>query len=164
LLHELEKSAEELLLVKTDSERFLTEKESEIHSLQKSLSLYQGNSLNLEQWEDEREFLSCDLINHFHDMSSRTQMATATELDRLLDVAQKAFPKLYSTVTDSSHGLSHTEIIICVLIRFRFIPSEISILLGHSSQRITNLKSSINQKLFGTSGAKTLDAHLIALK
>jgi hypothetical protein len=164
LLHELEKSAEELLLVKTDSERFLKEKESEIHSLQKSLSLYQGNSLNLEQWEDEREFLSCDLVNHFHDMSSRTQMATATELDRLLDIAPKAFPKLYSTVTDSSHGLSHTEIIICVLIRFRFIPSEISILLGHSSQRITNLKSSINQKLFGTSGAKTLDAHLIALK
>ena len=164
LLHELEKSAEELLLVKTDSERFLKEKESEIHSLQKSLSLYQGNSLNLEQWEDEREFLSCDLVNHFHDMSSRTQMATASELDKLLDVAQKAFPKLYSTVTDSSHGLSHTEIIICVLIRFRFIPSEISILLGHSSQRITNLKSSINQKLFGTSGAKTLDAHLIALK
>ena len=164
LLHEIEKSAEELQLVKTDSERFLKEKESEIHSLQKSLSLYQGNSLNLEQWEDEREFLSCDLVNHFHDMSSRTQMATATELDKLLDVAQKAFPKLYSTVTDSSHGLSHTEIIICVLIRFRFIPSEISILLGHSSQRITNLKSSINQKLFGTSGAKTLDAHLIALK
>ena len=142
----------------------MKEKESEIHSLQKSLSLYQGNSLNLEQWEDEREFLSCDLVNHFHDMSSRTQMATATELDKLLDIAQKAFPKLYSTVTDSSHGLSHTEIIICVLIRFRFIPSEISILLGHSSQRITNLKSSINQKLFGTSGAKTLDAHLIALK
>jgi DNA-binding CsgD family transcriptional regulator len=160
----LGKTVEGVRLFKTDTDKFIKEKEEEILKLQKSLSLYQGNSLNLEQWEDEREFLSCDLINHFHDMSSRTQMATATELDRLLDVAQKAFPKLYSTVTDSSHGLSHTEIIICVLIRFRFIPSEISILLGHSSQRITNLKSSINQKLFGTSGAKTLDAHLIALK
>ena len=49
LMHELERAAEELLLVKTDSERFLKEKDSEIHSLQTSLSIYQGNTLDVEQ-------------------------------------------------------------------------------------------------------------------
>ena len=39
LLHKLEKSAEELLLVKTDSERFQREKESEIQKLQTALSM-----------------------------------------------------------------------------------------------------------------------------
>ena len=164
LLHELEKSAEELLLVKTDSERFQREKESEIQKLQTALAMYQDNEQSVEQWSDERAILACDIAKRLHSLSSHAQKATPNELNCLLVTAQNAFPKFYANITDASKGLSHTEIIISILIRFRFIPSEISLLLGLSSQRITNLKSSVNQKLFGTQGAKTLDSHLMSLK
>ena len=164
LLHELEKSAEELLLVKTDSERFQREKESEIQKLQTALAMYQDNEQSVEQWSDERAIFACDIAKRLHSLSSHAQKATPNELNSLLVTAQNAFPKFYANITDASKGLSHTEIIISILIRFRFIPSEISLLLGLSSQRITNLKSSVNQKLFGTQGAKTLDSHLMALK
>ena len=164
LLHELEKSAEELLLVKTDSERFQREKESEIQKLQTALAMYQDNEQSVEQWSDERAIFACDIAKRLHSLSSHAQKATPNELNCLLVTAQNAFPKFYANITDASKGLSHTEIIISILIRFRFIPSEISLLLGLSSQRITNLKSSVNQKLFGTQGAKTLDSHLMSLK
>ena len=164
LLHELEKSADELLLVKTDSERFQREKESEIQKLQTALAMYQDNEQSVEQWSDERAIFACDIAKHLHSLSSHAQKATPNELNCLLVTAQNAFPKFYANITDASKGLSHTEIIISILIRFRFIPSEISLLLGLSSQRITNLKSSVNQKLFGTQGAKTLDSHLMSLK
>ncbi|MBR7170595.1 MAG: hypothetical protein IKD19_00105, partial [Prevotella sp.] len=164
LLHEIEKSAEELQLVKTDSERFQREKESEIQKLQTALAMYQDNEQSVEQWSDERAIFACDIAKHLHSLSSHAQNATPNELNSLLDTAQNAFPKFYANITDASKGLSHTEIIISILIRFRFIPSEISLLLGLSSQRITNLKSSINQKLFGIQGAKTLDSHLMSLK
>jgi hypothetical protein len=164
LLHELEKSAKELQLVKTDSERFLKEKELEIQSLQTALAMYQDNEQSVEQWSDERAILACDIAKHLHSLSSHAQKATPNELNCLLVTAQNAFPKFYANITDASKGLSHTEIVISILIRFRFIPSEISLLLGLSSQRITNLKSSVNQKLFGTQGAKTLDSHLMSLK
>ena len=164
LLHELEKSADELLLVKTDSERFQREKESEIQKLQTALAMYQDNEQSVEQWSDERAIFACDIAKHLHSLSSHAQNATPNELNSLLVTAQNAFPKFYANITDASKGLSHTEIIISILIRFRFIPSEISLLLGLSSQRITNLKSSVNQKLFGTQGAKTLDSHLMSLK
>ena len=164
LLHELEKSADELLLVKTDSERFQREKESEIQKLQTALAMYQDNEQSVEQWSDERAIFACDIAKHLHSLSSHAQNATPNELNSLLDTAQNAFPKFYANITDASKGLSHTEIIISILIRFQFIPSEISLLLGLSSQRITNLKSSINQKLFGIQGAKTLDSHLMSLK
>ena len=164
LLHELEKSAEELLLVKTDSERFQREKESEIQKLQTALAMYQDNEQSVEQWSDERAIFACDIAKRLHSLSSHAQKATPNELNCLLVTAQNAFPKFYANITDASKGLSHTEIVISILIRFRFIPSEISLLLGLSSQRITNLKSSVNQKLFGTQGAKTLDSHLISLK
>ena len=164
LLHELEKSADELLLVKTDSERFQREKECEIQKLQTALAIYQDNEQSVEQWSDERAIFACDIAKRLHSLSSHAQKATPNELNCLLVTAQNAFPKFYANITDTSKGLSHTEIIISILIRFRFIPSEISLLLGLSSQRITNLKSSVNQKLFGTQGAKTLDSHLMSLK
>ena len=164
LLHEIEKSAEELQLVKTDSERFLKEKESEIQSLQIALSMYQGNVQNVEQWNNERTILQCDLVHHLHSLSAQGKVATQDELDGLLAIAQNVFPKFYQTIIDDTKGLSNREIITCILIRFKFIPSEIAVLTNNSYQQITNLKSTINKKLFDKKGAKTLDSNLTSLK
>lgn len=164
LLSELEKSADELRLFKADSDRFLQEKEKEIQKLQKSLTMYQANTMDVEQWDNERSILGCDIAAHLHTLSAHGETATLDELNSLSLVAEKGFPKFYATITRSKFGLSALEITICILIRFHFIPSEITVLTGHSSQRITNLKSAINKKVFSTQGAKTLDAHLLALK
>lgn len=164
LLNEMKKSADELRLFKADSNRFLQEKEKEIQKLQKSLTMYQANTMDVEQWDNERSILGCDIAAHLHTLSAHGETATLDELNSLSLVAEKGFPKFYATITRSKFGLSDLEITICILIRFRFIPSEITVLTGHSSQRITNLKSAINKKVFSTQGAKTLDAHLLALK
>lgn len=164
LMHELERAAEELLLVKTDSERFLKEKDSEIHSLQTSLSMYQGNTLDVEQWNNERTILQCDLVHHLHSLSAQGKVATQNELDGLVTIAQNVFQKFHQTITDPTKRLSNREIITCILIRFKFIPSEIAVLTNNSYQQITNLKSTINKKLFDKKGAKTLDSNLMSLK
>ena len=164
LLHEIEKSAEELQLVKTDSERFLKEKELEIQSLQTALSMYQGNVQNVEQWNNERTILQCDLVHHLHSLSAQGKVATQDELDGLVTIAQNVFQKFHQTITDPTKRLSNREIITCILIRFKFIPSEIAVLTNNSYQQITNLKSTINKKLFDKNGAKTLDYNLMSLK
>lgn len=164
LLHEIEKSAEELQLVKTDSERFFKEKELEIQSLQTALSMYQGNVKNVEQWNNERTILQCDLVHHLHSLSAQGKVATQDELDGLVTIAQNVFLKFHQTITDPTKRLSNREIITCILIRFKFIPSEIAVLTNNSYQQITNLKSTINKKLFDKKGAKTLDSNLMSLK
>ena len=164
LLHEIEKSAEELQLVKTDSERFLKEKELEIQNLQTVLSMYQGNVQNVEQWNNERTILQCDLVHHLHSLSAQGKVATQDELDGLITIAQNVFQKFHQTITDPTKRLSNREIITCILIRFKFIPSEIAVLTNNSYQQITNLKSTINKKLFDKNGAKTLDYNLMSLK
>ena len=164
LLHEIEKSAEELQLLKTDSERFLKEKELEIQSLQTALSMYQGNVQNVEQWNNERTILQCDLVHHLHSLSAQGKVATQDELDGLVTIAQNVFQKFHQTITDPTKRLSNREIITCILIRFKFIPSEIAVLTNNSYQQITNLKSTINKKLFDKKGAKTLDSNLMSLK
>ena len=164
LLHEIEKSAEELQLLKTDSERFLKEKELEIQSLQTALSMYQGNVQNVEQWNNERTILQSDLVHHLHSLSAQGKVATQDELDGLVTIAQNVFQKFHQTITDPTKRLSNREIITCILIRFKFIPSEIAVLTNNSYQQITNLKSTINKKLFDKNGAKTLDSNLMSLK
>ena len=164
LLHEIEKSAEELQLVKTDSERFLKEKELEIQSLQTALSMYQGNVQNVEQWNNERTILQCDLVHHLHSLSAQGKVATQDELDGLVTIAQNVFQKFHQTITAPTKRLSNREIITCILIRFKFIPSEIAVLTNNSYQQITNLKSTINKKLFDKKGAKTLNSNLMSFK
>ena len=164
MLHEIEKSAEELQLVKTDSERLLKEKELEIQSLQTALSMYQGNVQNVEQWNNERTILQCDLVHHLHSLSAQGKVATQDELDGLVTIAQNVFQKFHQTITDPTKRLSNREIITCILIRFKFIPSEIAVLTNNSYQQITNLKSTINKKLFDKKGAKTLNSNLMSFK
>ena len=52
------------------------------------------------------------------------------------------------------------EYLVAILVKLHFIPSEMSLLLGVGAQQITNIRSKINSKLFGKSGAKTLDANI----
>lgn len=164
ILQGFEKSSKELQLFKSDTAQFKKEKEEEIHKLRKALALYQADTLDLDDWDEERNILSSEVAEHLHSISSRGQKATAGELDSLVLVAQSGFSAFYERITDESIGLSEKEVAICTLIRFRFISSEIAVLTGLSPQRITNLKSTINKKLFHTQGAKTLESRLISLK
>lgn len=164
LMQEMDKSTEELGLFKADSERFLQEKETEIKKLQTALSIYQANAIDVTQWGNERSLLGCKIAKHLHTLSIQGKKATFDELNSLSFVASEGFPGFYATITKDVYGLTELETMICMLIRFRFIPSEIAVLTNHSSQRITNIKSSINKKIFGKPGAKTLEANLLSLK
>ena len=126
--------------------------------------MYQGNVQNVEQWNNERTILQCDLVHHLHSLSAQGKVATQDELDSLVAIAQNVFPKFHQTIIDDTKRLSYREIITCILIRFKFIPSEIAVLTNNSYQQITNLKSTINKKLFDKKGAKTLDSNLMSLK
>lgn len=164
LLEKVRKSEEELSLFKVDAQYLLKEKEAENKKLQNALAMYRPDVIGVEHLGIERLVLECEIATHLHAMSAQGKKATKSEFEALLVAAQNGFPNFYSTITAKEGGLTVLEIIICVLIRFHFIPSEIVLLTGRSSQRITNIKSAINKKVFGEQGAKTLDAHLMELE
>ena len=164
LLRDMDKTAEELCIFKADSERFRQEKETEIQKLQIALNMYQANNINIDQWNNERVIMDCGIVKHLRTLSSQGKKATNEELESLCVIAQNGFPKFSAIITKDVYSLTKLEIQICMLIRFRFIPSEIAVLTDHSSQRITNIKSTVNKKIFGKPGAKTLEANLLSLK
>ena len=70
--------------------------------------------------------------------------------------------KLHRLLKEKTASLSEDEYMVCLLVRFNFIPSEISILLNLSSQTVTNIRTRLLKKLFGKmGGAKDFDQALI---
>ena len=163
LTDELAKSENELNLHKTNAKRFQEEKEKEIMQLKNALSAYEANSADEAQWNVERIVTDSAICRHLHSLSAKGEKATVEEFTDLSTMAKNAFPQFFAAITKEEYGLTDREIIFCLLIRLHFIPSEIAVLNGISSQRATNIKTAINKKLFGANGAKTLEAQLLSL-
>ncbi len=67
-------------------------------------------------------------------------------------------PNFMNYLNIRKNKLSDIEILICILIKFKFITSEITCLLDISSQRLTTTRRRLNNKIFGnTGGAKDFD-------
>lgn len=164
LRQQFEHSAEELQLYKSDAERFREEKEAENTKLREALSRFGIDATDEAQWNEERNILASRTCERLHDLAVHGKEATQSELDALLPIAESSFPEFHAALTSATPALSPRELIVSTLIRFRFISSEVAVLTGLSPQRVTNMKSAINKKLFQTQGAKTLEARLMALK
>lgn len=164
LRQQFEHSAEELQLYKSYAERFREEKEAENAKLREALSRFGIDATDEAQWNEERNILASRTCERLHDLAVHGKEATQSELDALLPIAESSFPEFHAALTDATPALSPRELIVSTLIRFRFISSEVAVLTGLSPQRVTNMKSAINKKLFQAQGAKTLEARLMALK
>ena len=63
-------------------------------------------------------------------------------------------------ICDERINLTEKEIRLCILARLNFIPTEMAALLDLSKQRITNIRTSANRKLFNEEGSRTFEANI----
>lgn len=159
ILSQYNKSLSELNSLKGGFEAYQSEKQKEIERLKQMLSVYQSDNTSPEQWDIEQALLDSRIIHHLHQSANKAQMVTSAEWNDLKDTISEYLPDFYQKIA-SHKDLTDKEILVCMLSKLRFIPSEIVVLLGSTSQRITNIRSSINMKLFREKGAQGLEANL----
>lgn len=99
----------------------------------------------------------------FLQLSRQGRQPTAGQWEELQQCLREDNPEVMLRLESRDVSLTFQEIQICMLTLLQLIPIEQAALLGVSRQRITNLRSSINQKLFNKKSARNLDAHLIEL-
>jgi hypothetical protein len=95
-----------------------------------------------------------------HNLACRGKAITDVQWEDFENLISSKLNTYYIQISDSSLGLTDIEKKICMLIRLRFIPSELAVLLDLSKQRITNIRTAINMKLFKEKGTKSLDANI----
>ena len=144
-------------------EVYREEKERELKKLKDRLTDYQVKSTIAERWSTEQAMLQSPIVSQLHHLASQVVVPTRAQWQEFREFAEEHLSTFYQHINRRDIGLTNQEILISILIRLQFIPTEQAALLDVSKQRITNLRSSINQKLFGTKGSKNLEENITTL-
>ena len=163
-LEQYETAQREFDALKQSSEQFLAKKQQDIEQLQEALALYQADKVNPADWGLERSLLEGEIVKELRRLAARAQMPTDLQWQALHATVSKYHPNFYKEVNNPQHHLTEKEVNVCMLIKLRFIPTEIATLLDLTKQRISNIRRAANQKLFREDIAKTLDSNLRRLK
>ena len=154
----------DLMLSFKNFEQYRTGKEKEVEELRQSLSVFLEDKTNPEIWNLELFVSSSSIVKRMHELAYKAKQPSEVEWDDLRQLLCKHLPSFYKLIKDDKYGLSNHEQKVAMLIRLRFIPTELIALLNISKQRVTNIRSDINHKLFHEKGTKDLDANLMRIK
>ena len=160
VLDEYKRSVADLKMIENNFEQYRRKKEQEIQQMNLALNSFHQVGEN-ENWMTEISLLDNELVNHFHAQANGVSCKISdSEWEKLKSLVEKQQPDFIRFISAPDKGLTDREYLVAILVKLHFIPSELSLLLGVGSQQITNIRSKINSKLFGKSGAKTLDANI----
>ncbi|MBR5062477.1 MAG: hypothetical protein IKX24_10120, partial [Prevotella sp.] len=154
---------QDLALSDRNHELYRQSKEEELERLRTVLSAYQDDESRPEGWDIEGVVQSAPVVSRLHMLASRAITPSEAEWEELRRLLKDRLPAFYEHIHDGRYALTEHERKASMLIRLRFIPSELVVLLGLSKQRVTNIRSSINRKVFHKKGTKMLDAHIRSL-
>ena len=159
LMMQYHQAMEELQSIRSNKQQFQQQKEQEIEKLQQMLAAYQEHS-HAGQWELEQSLLQHDIVKRMHQHACKLAVPSDAEWNDLQGVVEKSLPEFYAKLSANEAQLTDQEWKVCLLVKLNFIPSELTVLLNLSKQRVTNIRTRLNQKLFGESGSRTFDANL----
>ena len=159
LMMQYHQATEELQSIRSNKQQFQQQKEEEIEKLRQMLDAYQTNT-HAEQWELEQSLLQHDIVKRMHQHAYKLAVPSDAEWKDLQGIVEKSLPEFYAKLAAYEAQLTDQEWKVCLLVKLNFIPSELTVLLNLSKQRVTNIRTHLNQKLFGESGSRTFDSNL----
>lgn len=98
-----------------------------------------------------------DILKHFDELliPQNVQLhPNQNDWTNIIILMKKYKPKTYDFLT-TTMSLSAQELKVCILVVFGYTSGDIAILLQTTSQRVSNIKSTLGIKLFNTSGARS---------
>lgn len=112
---------------------------------------YQEDKETPEKWNIENMLLKADAVISLHRIASKGQSANEVNWQKLTQLISEC-DKNIAIALRGNLELSEREQHVIMLIRLRFIPSEISVLMDVSAQNVTNMRQRLMQKMFGDNG------------
>lgn len=140
------------------NQKLIDEKTDEIKKLRENIASLHGYSLENDSLSSCINASGSPVTDRLHENASSGKKATQTDKMSLIQHVQDILPEFISMLGIKENRLNETDVIVCCLVRLHFIPSEITCLLGISSQSLTNIRKRLNRKIFREDGgAKDFD-------
>ena len=137
-------------------DNYRKKKETEILQLQIQIA----SIGKLDEWNMEQAMLHYPIVMQLHELASHAQVPSKHQWREFRELMAQVLSNFLETLKQRCDFLTDQEEITALLIRLEFTQGEQATLLGVSKQRINNLKSSINSKVFNEKGASSLNKNL----
>lgn len=158
-LQQYNKARKEYAQLQHNYEEYKEAKHNEVKKLQQTLSILSGTD-DARNISNEECIIETDIVKTLRQYATLGKLPSNADWKEFFEIANKFIPDFIKAISMDEYGLTPREIEICLLIRLNFQTSEIRNLLDISSQHITNIRSSINRKLFNGKGAKDLNHNI----
>lgn len=158
----LEQTRRDLVLLKEDKNRLAEERQAEILRLQEEIEGYREKFERIPVYGREMLLEKSPIVKLLHKkgMGKRNvRLPTDDDWMKLADALHEQLPTFYTSILQDTR-LSEEEKRLCMLCRLNFYNGEIALLFDKSPQSITNMKSAVNYKLFGSKSASSLNDNL----
>lgn len=162
-LNRYRKTACDLQLLKKDMNKYMEAKESELNELRMSLSILNSDKSPTDKWDYSRTLLESPIILHLNELAAKGKRMSDIELNDFIETMKKHASVFYERLTNNTPELTQQEIHVCLLSKMGYSSSMIGALLALTKQRVTNIRGNANQKLFGESGAGSLNKNMQSL-
>ena len=155
-----ERLRQEMEHQKEDFSVFLQKKDEEIRELHGRITVLKSQKDLSKFFAKYEELLALPIIERFHLCGVKTkEKISKKEWGVLKKIVKSGYPHYITSLEKKCVGES--QVIHAGLLMFlQFRTDEIANILGTSKQRVTNIKSLLNQKLFEDDGARTFYANL----
>lgn len=150
----------EIVTLKQDKEKYIKEKEIELEDLREKIRLYIEEMGDVSELDADSEYLYSPIVLQMHKHATKCTQPSDEEWNKLRNMAGKAIPNFCRMIETKHIGLTDMEKLAALLVKLRFLPSELAVLLDLSPQSVTNLRSSINLKMFNQHGTKSLNFNI----
>lgn len=162
LKRKLQIAENELQQMISDNSVAIKDKQEEIEILQHKIDKYEATNSSKEiEIIQKMENLS-DRFSNFANPKTDLCRPEKSDWKDLTEYIKVYYTTLYFKL--SQGALSQQELNVCMLTFINIQSCDITVIMGVSAQRVTNLKTSANEKLFGVKNAKSLYANMINLK
>ena len=161
-IHKYEQLKQELLMMEHDRDAVIEDKKKEIAKLSAQIAGYKVRFDNMPDEKCEAAMQNDNIVLSFREKAKAKRgncQPTSSDWSLLKALLQENIPHFYNQVVLNG-GLTQQELQTCILCRLGFRTGEIAVLLDTTVQRITNVKISANQNLFGKREASSLSANL----
>ena len=157
-LTDYQNSQQELAVLEEEKSKLEEVKHKDVIELKEQVNDYEVFIRQLKSRQRVAVLLESDIVKDFREKAKgklNMSLPTDEEWRLLTALFGNCLPIFYNAITKDDL-LSTKEIQTCMLIRLNFSEGEIAVLLDTTIQRVSNIKSRVNKKMFSDVKASTL--------
>ena len=146
------KVKEELQTLNEQNTEQLQAAKSEMERLRDELAKAQNDKRSPDQWTEVGDLLNSHLYLEFHQTAAQAKTIPTEKWHQLRKLVNARMPRFIEALNTFNYKPNLQETQIILLVKLRFLPSEIGALLCMTPYAISKKRTQLLKKMFGTEG------------